>query len=91
MNWHVYILYSQRDKKLYVGCTNNLESRIKRHHAGQVLATKNRRPLTLIHKEYFEEKSNAFHRERFLKSLWGARDKKKILKNYLTKSSSQKF
>ncbi len=83
MSYVVYILYSLKDKKLYVGCTSNIVKRIKKHNDGQVSATENRRPLKLIYKEAFVDKKPAFNRERFLKSLWGARDKKKILKNYL--------
>jgi len=83
MNYFVYILFSENDKKLYTGCTNNLEKRLKRHNDGNVKATCFRRPLVLIHSEKFEHKGNAFNRERFLKSLWGAREKKKILKEYL--------
>lgn len=83
----MYILYSEKDEKLYVGCTNNLECRLKRHHAGYVQATAFRRPLRLIHSERFEDKSTAFNRERFLKSLWGAREKKKILKDFLRTKS----
>ncbi|MEK7154392.1 MAG: GIY-YIG nuclease family protein [Patescibacteria group bacterium] len=83
MVYWVYILRSIKDKKLYVGCTNNLDSRLKRHSAGFVDATKHRRPLTLIHSEIFQDRIMAFNRERFLKSLWGAREKKKILKNFL--------
>jgi len=84
MFYTVYILYSLKDKKLYVGCTKNIKNRIKRHSFGQIQATMNRRPLTLIHEEKFEDKSKAFNRERFFKSLWGSREKKKILKKYLT-------
>lgn len=79
----VYILYSHKDEKLYVGCTNNLEERLKRHRAGNVQATKYRLPVELIRSEQFSDKAYAFNRERFLKSLWGAREKKKILKVYL--------
>ena len=35
--------------------------------------------------EQFQSKAEAFNRERFLKSLWGAREKKKILQVYLHK------
>lgn len=82
MFYTVYILYSKKDKKLYVGCTKNLEDRLNRHNKGTVLATKYRRPLVLIHKEELP-KSEAFQRERFLKSLWGAREKDKIRRKYL--------
>lgn len=81
--YFVYILYSLKDKKLYVGCTQNVERRKNNHDKGLVFSTKNRRPLTLIYTEEFSDKGDAFQRERFLKSLWGAREKKKILKNFL--------
>jgi len=82
--FYVYILYSEKDKKLYVGCTEDIEARMNRHRNGSVPATRHRRPLHLIHKEAFTEKTTAFNRERFLKSLWGGREKKKILKDYLS-------
>ena len=80
--YFVYILFSKKDSKLYVGCTSNLKTRIKRHNSGYVPATKHRRPLMLIHSENFKAKTEAFNRERFLKSLYGAREKKNILKRY---------
>ena len=83
MAYVVYILYSQKDHKLYVGCTSNIQNRLKRHQSGNVEATANRRPVDLIHTENFESKTDAFNRERFLKSLWGAREKKKILLRWL--------
>ena len=81
----VYFLYSEKDKKLYIGCTSNLKRRISRHNNGGVPSTRNKRPLILIHFEDFHDKGKAFDRERFLKSLWGAREKKKILTSYLNK------
>jgi putative endonuclease len=78
----VYILYSTKDRRLYVGCTTNIDKRVKRHNYGEVAATKSRRPLVLIHSETFNDKGEAFQRERFLKSLWGAREKKKILREW---------
>lgn len=81
--YFVYVLYSFKDKGLYVGCSENTSNRLKKHNAGEVRSTKHRRPLELIHKEEFSNKADAFTRERFLKSLWGGRGKKKILKKYL--------
>ncbi len=86
MFYTVYILYSEKDHKLYVGCTNDVEKRLVRHNSGFVKATKNRRPLIIIHQEN-HNKTDAFQRERFLKSLWGSREKKKILKIYLAAES----
>lgn len=86
MVYKVYVLFSLKDKRLYVGCTSDLGRRLNRHNLGQVLATRNRRPLELIHSESFTDKGQAFQRERFFKSLWGSREKKKILNAYLSKS-----
>jgi len=84
MVYTVYILYSKKDKKLYVGCTRDVNARFEKHESGYVQATKNRRPLEIIYREDFDDKGDAFNRERFLKSLWGAREKKKILQKYLS-------
>ncbi|PCI19071.1 excinuclease ABC subunit C [Candidatus Wolfebacteria bacterium] len=83
MNHIIYILYSLKDKKLYVGCTENLEKRLKKHMDGNVTSTRNRRPLELIYTEQYNSKEKAFQREKLLKSLWGSRIKKKIQKQYL--------
>ncbi len=61
----VYILYSLKDCKLYVGCTSNIEQRLKSHNSGHVSSTMHRRPLELIHCEEFANKVDAFNRERF--------------------------
>lgn len=83
MAYIVYILYSRKGHRLYVGCTSNIDKRLKRHQNGYVGTTADRRPLDLIHTEPFESKADAFNRERFLKSLWGSREKKNILLRWL--------
>jgi putative endonuclease len=85
MSYFVYVLFCEKDRRLYVGCTSDLQQRITRHENGNVLATKFRRPIKLIHSEQYFDKAEAFNRERFLKSLWGSRFKKKLLKGYLDK------
>lgn len=67
--FYVYILYSHKDKKLYVGQTNNLDERIKRHTNGHVEATRHRLPITCIHSETFNSRAEAMAREHYLKSL----------------------
>ncbi len=89
MTHTVYVLYSHKDHKLYVGCTSNLQNRLKKHRDGHVKVTSHRRPLKLIHQEQFEDKADAFNRERFLKSLWSGREKKKILQKYLDSVKSK--
>lgn len=80
--YFVYILVSHKDNKLYVGCTSDLERRLDRHNKGFIMATKNRKPFSLIHHEKYLDEAKAFNRERFLKSLWGGRFKKKVLDKY---------
>ena len=87
MAYFVYILYSEKDKNLYTGCTHNIESRVKRHNAGSVTATKIRRPLKLIYNEEYNSKSEAFARERFLKTKWGNTFKQRVKRFYLNKIS----
>jgi predicted GIY-YIG superfamily endonuclease len=45
--WYIYILKCS-DGMIYTGCPNNLEDRIKRHNAGEVIATKNNLPVEII-------------------------------------------
>jgi putative endonuclease len=85
MLYFVYILFSEKDGRLYVGCTDNPKRRLNDHNYGRVIATKRRRPLVMIYTEGYKQKTDAFQRERFLKSLWAGRLKKKILKEYLDK------
>jgi putative endonuclease len=69
--YFVYILQSDRDKKRYIGCTENLERRLEEHNSGSVKSTKNRRPLKLIYFEEYESKSVASKREREIKAKKG--------------------
>ena len=68
MAYYVYVLRSDRTARRYVGSTQNVEARIVRHNAGHSKATKGGIPWSLIHLEEFETRSEAVHRERFLKS-----------------------
>lgn len=81
--FYVYILYSLKDSRLYIGFTNNLKKRLTEHASGKVEATKNRTPLKLIHYEYFISRNDAEAREKFLKSGYGRKQFKEILKNTL--------
>ena len=87
--YSVYILLSKKDQRLYVGCTSDLGQRLLRHDKGFVEATRWRRPLVLIYEEKFLDKAKAFNRERFFKSLWSARMKRKIKAEYLQKQITE--
>ncbi|MFH1012839.1 MAG: GIY-YIG nuclease family protein [Candidatus Peregrinibacteria bacterium] len=74
----VYILKSEKDDRLYIGQTKNLEDRLKRHNQGRVESTRKRRPLKLVYKETFENRAEAMRREVYLKSLKGGNEFKKL-------------
>ena len=81
--YYVYTLFSLRDKKFYTGFTTNLKERLQAHARGEVKSTKNRRPLKLIHYEYFINEQDAKAREVFLKSGFGRNQLKQALKRTL--------
>ncbi len=65
--FYMYILKSEKDKKLYFGYTNNLEKRIKEHNLGLVESTKPRIPVYLVYYEAYASKQDAVKREHNLK------------------------
>lgn len=76
----VYVLKSEKDKNLYIGCTSDIKERLKYHNSGKVLSTKNRRPFNLIFTEEYPDKYEAFNKERYYKTAKG----KKELKEKMT-------
>ena len=81
--YYVYLLFSIKDHKFYVGFTTDLKKRMDEHTQGYVTSTKNRLPLKLIHYEYFINREDAIARERFLKSGFGRDQIKQALKRTL--------
>jgi putative endonuclease len=79
MPYHAYILRSLKDGRLYVGSTNNVERRLRRHNLGLVAAPRHRRPLELVCFETFATRSEAVQRERHPKSLEGSAEKKRLV------------
>jgi len=81
--YYVYILQSLKDRSLYIGYTTNLKKRFSKHNNGLSLATKHKRPYKLLFYEAFADRIDAKHRETYLKSGWGFRSIKKLLKRSL--------
>ena len=80
---YVYTLLSLKDKRFYTGFTANLKRRLRQHARGEVKSTALRRPLRLIHYEYFINKKDAMAREIFLKSGFGRKQLLAALKRTL--------
>jgi len=65
----IYVLYSERFNKNYTGFTSNLIERFKSHnHLGTKGFTLKFRPWIVIHVEFFNSKSEAMKREKYLKT-----------------------
>lgn len=81
--YYVYTLLSLKDNKFYTGFTTNLKERLQAHARGEVKSTALRRPLQLIHYEYFIDEADARGREVFLKSGFGRNQLRQALKRTL--------
>ena len=70
----VYVLYSSKFDKIYIGFTSNL---IQRFYSHNFLGTKGYtiryRPWEVIYVEFFNDKKSALLREKYLKSGGGRR------------------
>jgi putative endonuclease len=66
--YFVYVLRSLKDGRLYIGMTEDVPSRLKRHSEGKVTSTRHRRPLVLVYTESYNSRAEARRREKFLKS-----------------------
>ncbi len=83
--YYVYVLYSQKLRKRYVGSTEDLRKRIKTHNNGKVHFTSRGVPWKIIYYEVFLNKKDAITEERFLKSGQG-RERLKFLLGHTMKN-----
>ena len=83
MNYFVYILYSPKFVKTYVGQSDNLSERLIKHNSGKVKSTKPYLPWVLIHSESFSSRSEAMKREKWFKSRAGRKKIAEILKKFI--------
>ena len=68
----VYVLYSEKHNKIYIGYTSNIEQRLLSHNElGTKGYTLRYRPWKLIYTESFLLKLDAMKREKQLKSAKG--------------------
>jgi len=67
MEFCVYIMWSERLGKFYVGSTGNLENRVKRHNKGEEKFTSKGVPWKLIWSESYRTRSEAVQMENKIK------------------------
>jgi len=71
MFYYTYVLRSKIDNNLYIGWTIDINSRVREHNKGWVVATEKRRPLELVYFEACLSKKSAIAREKQLKTGFG--------------------
>ena len=64
----VYVLYSEKYDRTYVGFTNDLERRLKEHNIGHSKSTKAYKPWIVIYNVELDTRMKAREREKYLKS-----------------------
>ncbi|OGK10445.1 hypothetical protein A2767_01150 [Candidatus Roizmanbacteria bacterium RIFCSPHIGHO2_01_FULL_35_10] len=85
----VYILFSLKDNKFYIGYTTNLHERLTSHITGNSKSTEPRRPFTLLFCEYYLSKHDATRREKYFKTTAGKKTLRIMLKESLNEVKLQ--
>lgn len=82
--YYVYVLYSLKSKRLYIGSTDNLKRRFSEHNKGiGGKFTRDNRPFKLLFYEAFLSKKDAVKQEKFYKSGYGREVLKDKIENSL--------
>ena len=69
--YFVYVLYSRKHDKIYVGQTVDLDVRLTEHNSGLSTYTKRYVPWELVHTESFKTRADSLKREKQLKTSRG--------------------
>ncbi len=67
MDYTVYILYSQKRSRYYVGQTHDINERLKRHNKSLVTSTKTGVPWDLVFTKEVKTRSEALFLEKKIK------------------------
>ena len=86
MKFYLYILYSEKLNKYYIGSTENLGERIKKHNSNHKGFTGGAGDWRYMYTEEYSSKTESMKREREIKS-WKSR---KLIENLISKSDGSK-
>ncbi len=87
--YYVYLLQSiSTPDNTYVGYTEDLRKRLKKHNGGFVLSTKPYAPWELIFYEAYKDKRDAKRRELYFKTTKGRKALKLMLRKSLMRRDS---
>ncbi len=74
----IYIIYSQRIDKYYIGFSADVQNRLAKHNRKSNGFSSRGRPWILVYSEAFDSKKKAMEREKQLKS-WKNRERLEAL------------
>ncbi len=88
--YYTYVLLSTKEKKMYLGFTQDLKTRMELHRRGFMIRQKNNGSLKLIYLEACLNKKDAVRRDKYLSSYFGRRYLKTRLKKYFASPQNEK-
>jgi len=78
MQYYIYILYSIKLDRYYIGSTADVSDRLKKHNRSRQGFTSTGKPWILLYTEECNSKTGALRREKQLKS-WKNRERLELL------------
>ena len=85
--YFVYIIYSGKIDRYYIGFTQDIEARIKKHNSNHDEYTGKKGNWELKYQEEFTTKEGAYASERQIKK-WKSR---KLIENLIQKNANKEF
>ncbi|MBY0434226.1 MAG: GIY-YIG nuclease family protein [Cyclobacteriaceae bacterium] len=85
MPFFVYILQSEVDGSFYIGQTNNLDDRLKRHNTGLEKYSRTKRPWKIFWSFQVESRAEAMKLERKIKNF----KSRKRISEFVAKTTSR--
>ena len=79
--YFVYIIYSEKRDRYYIGYTSDIASRLAKHNSGATTSTKSGRPWILSYKEEYSEKREAIKREKEIKKQKSRKYLENLIRN----------
>ncbi|QLH32318.1 MAG: GIY-YIG nuclease family protein [Cyclobacteriaceae bacterium] len=77
--WYVYVLKSQKNGKIYVGMSQDIDRRLAEHNSGKSKFTSGHLPWKLVYSEACDTSIEARSREKYFKSAAGKKALAKIM------------
>ena len=79
MTYWVYALISEKDNRIYVGFSKDVQKRLKEHNSGKTKSTKGYRPWRLIFTKQCTTRVEARELEKYFKSGCGKEELKNMV------------